>query len=62
MEFCDLSCQYARWPKEEASDGSRSCRTFQAIFCKQKNRLVHKNAPCPGKVKIHHRGSEHTEI
>jgi hypothetical protein len=49
MEFCDFNCRYARRPKEEALDGSGSCRTFQAIFCKKKNRPVFKNAPCPDK-------------
>jgi hypothetical protein len=49
MEFCDLKCRYADWPKTEASDGSGSCRTFQAISCNKKGRLVHKNAPCPDK-------------
>jgi hypothetical protein len=58
MEFCDFNCRYARWPKEEALDGSGSCRTFQAIFCKKKNRPVHKNAPCPEKEKAHRRDPE----
>jgi hypothetical protein len=51
MEFCDLNCQFARWPKDEAVDGSGSCRTFQAIFCCKKDLLVHKNAPCLDKEK-----------
>ncbi|PKN63463.1 MAG: hypothetical protein CVU57_19485 [Deltaproteobacteria bacterium HGW-Deltaproteobacteria-15] len=51
MEFCDLKCRYAQWPKEGALDGSGSCRTFQALFCRKKNRFVHKNAPCAEKEK-----------
>ena len=46
MEFCDLNCEYAEWPRDESLDGSASCRTFQAIYCKKKNRHVHKNMPC----------------
>lgn len=49
MEFCDMKCRYAEWPKEEGLDGSASCRTFQAILCKKRGRVVHKNAPCPEK-------------
>ena len=51
MEFCDLNCRFARWPEDEAVDGSGSCRTFQAIFCRKKELLVHKNAPCRDKEK-----------
>jgi len=46
MEFCDLKCRYAEWPKKEAVDGSGSCHTFQALYCNKKLQLVHKNAPC----------------
>ncbi|MBN2124586.1 MAG: hypothetical protein JW821_09860 [Deltaproteobacteria bacterium] len=46
MEFCDLTCLHASWPEEEALDGAGSCRTFQALYCRKKGRLVHKNAPC----------------
>jgi len=51
MEFCDLHCRYARWPEDRAVDGAGSCRTFQAVFCEKKGRLVHKNAPCSEKKK-----------
>jgi hypothetical protein len=51
MEFCDFSCKFATWPKGESLDGSGSCRTFQAIYCKIKNRHVHKNMPCSEKEK-----------
>jgi hypothetical protein len=61
MEFCDFNCRYARWPKEEALDGSGSCRTFQAIFCDKKNRPVYKNAPCPDKEKVPRRNPDTQE-
>jgi len=47
MEFCSLTCRFASWPEEEGLDGSGSCRTFQALYCRKKGRVVHKNAPCP---------------
>lgn len=46
MEFCDMDCKYAQFPKSDAVDGSRSCRTFVALYCKRKKKLVHKNSPC----------------
>lgn len=46
MKFCDMTCKHAAWPKDDSLDGSGSCRTFQAIFCKKKSLNVHKNAPC----------------
>jgi hypothetical protein len=46
MDFCDMTCRHASWPKEGALDGSGSCRTFQALYCGKKKRLVQKNAPC----------------
>jgi hypothetical protein len=46
MDFCDLGCKFAAFPKSEAIDGSGSCRTFIALYCKKKKRLVHKNLPC----------------
>ncbi len=49
MEFCDLECKYADFPKSDAVDGSRSCRTFIALYCKRRKRLVHKNLPCKEK-------------
>ncbi|MFH1480067.1 MAG: hypothetical protein ABIG67_02265 [Pseudomonadota bacterium] len=60
MEFCDLRCRYASWPKREAYDGSGSCRTFQAVFCQKKERLVHKNVPCLEK-EIIQKGTEFME-
>ena len=46
MKFCDLKCPSAEFPKDEATDGAGSCRTFTALYCKELGRLVHKNAPC----------------
>jgi hypothetical protein len=49
-DFCDLLCVYASMPKETAVDGSGSCRTFAALYCKKRRSLVHKNMPCREKV------------
>lgn len=49
MKFCDLDCKYASFPKSDAVDGSRSCRTFVALHCKLKKKLVHKNLACGDK-------------
>ena len=46
IKFCDLNCEYADFPDETAVDGSKSCRTFVALYCKKLKRLVTKNAPC----------------
>lgn len=45
-----MTCRHAEWPRQEALDGSGSCRTFQALFCAKKDRLVTKNAPCMEKA------------
>jgi hypothetical protein len=50
LKFCDLLCKFAEIPKEEGVDGSRSCRTFIALYCRKKKMLVHKNLPCRDKV------------
>jgi len=50
LNFCDLLCKYAQTPKEEALDGSQSCRTFIALYCTKKKSLVHKNMRCKDKV------------
>ena len=50
MDFCDLKCKYAQIPDDSAVDGGMSCRTFVAIQCGLKKRLVHKNLPCKDKV------------
>ena len=49
-QFCDLLCKYAEMPKDEAVDGSGSCRTFVALYCTKKKSLVHKNLPCKMKT------------
>ena len=46
IKFCDLRCEHAEFPREDAVDGSNSCRTFMALWCRQLNKLVTKNAPC----------------
>ncbi|OPY70195.1 MAG: hypothetical protein A4E57_00723 [Syntrophorhabdaceae bacterium PtaU1.Bin034] len=50
FDFCDLSCRYAEIPKETGIDGSGSCRTFVAVYCRRRKSLVHKNLPCSKKV------------
>ena len=50
FDFCDLACGYAEMPKVTGIDGSGSCRTFVAIFCRRKRALVHKNHPCGKKI------------
>jgi hypothetical protein len=44
--WCDFNCPHASWPDEEGLDGSGSCRTFIAVYCKKYDELVPKNAPC----------------
>lgn len=46
IDFCDLYCRHAEFPKEEAVDGSGSCRTFIALYCTLKRTLVAKNKIC----------------
>jgi hypothetical protein len=46
IKFCDLRCEQAEFPKEKAIDGSGTCRTFMALWCKQLNKYVTKNSPC----------------
>ena len=50
IDFCDLRCQYAEFPKSEAIDGSGSCRTFVGLYCALKKSLVMKNKICDSKV------------
>lgn len=50
MDFCDLDCIHAAFPKSDAVDGSRSCRTFVALHCGLRKSLVHKNLPCNDKI------------
>ena len=45
MDFCDLSCKYASFPTSEAVDGSRSFRTFIALYCKKEEALSIRTFP-----------------
>jgi hypothetical protein len=49
VQFCDHHCRFASWPEKDSLDGSGSCRTFQAVYCGKKKKLVQKNMPCPEK-------------
>lgn len=46
IKFCDIRCEHAAFPNDAAIDGSRSCRTFVALWCRSLNQYVTKNAPC----------------
>ena len=46
IKFCDMRCEYADFAREDAIDGAGSCRTFAALWCKQLQKHVTKNAPC----------------
>jgi hypothetical protein len=46
IKFCDLRCEHAEFAKEDAIDGSKSCRTFMALWCNKLEKHVTKNAPC----------------
>jgi hypothetical protein len=50
-EWCDLGCPHAEFPPEGAVDGSDSCRTFLALWCRRLGRLVTKNARCAARAK-----------
>ena len=70
MEFCDMQCKHATWPKDDAVDGSGSCRTFQALYCKKKEnssctrtfpalkkcgvRTIRKHESCNGQNRLTH--------
>ena len=43
--WCDLTCRYAEFP-DKLCDGSMSCRTFVALYCNLKKRIVEKNKEC----------------
>jgi hypothetical protein len=49
IDFCDLYCQYAEFPKDAAIDGAGSCRTFVGLYCTLKKSLVPKNKMCGSK-------------
>ena len=46
IKFCDLRCEYADFARDDALDGSGSCRTFLALWCWKLEKHVTKNAPC----------------
>jgi hypothetical protein len=46
IKFCDLRCEHASFVDKEHLDGSGSCRTFAALWCKELESIVTKNAPC----------------
>lgn len=48
--WCDMTCPEADWPKDDALDGSGSCRTFLAVHCNKYKRIHTKNAPCLEKI------------
>jgi|GEM_PF-1017708 len=45
LKWCSMDCEHADWPRENV-DGSKSCRTFSAIWCKVLEGHVTKNTPC----------------
>lgn len=46
IKFCDMHCEFAEFPKEKAIDGSGTCQTFMALWCKKLEKYVTKSAPC----------------
>ncbi|MBT3691310.1 hypothetical protein HOG16_03670 [Candidatus Woesearchaeota archaeon] len=44
-KYCMPSCKYASFPKM-GTDGSMSCRTFQALWCNKLEKTVTKNSLC----------------
>ncbi len=46
IKFCDLRCEHAGFVTRDHLDGSGSCRTFAALWCKELETIVTKNAPC----------------
>ena len=46
MKYCDFHCEHAEFPTESGYDGSGSCRTFQALYCKKLKEIVAKNGKC----------------
>ena len=46
IKFCDMRCEFADFAKDQAIDGSNSCRTFMALWCNKLEKHVTKNAPC----------------
>jgi hypothetical protein len=46
VKYCDFNCKYADFPKNKFMDGSASCQTFQAVWCKKLKRHILKNDIC----------------
>jgi hypothetical protein len=46
IKFCDMRCEFARFPQDDDIDGSRSCQTYLAIWCTKLEEYTTKNAPC----------------
>jgi hypothetical protein len=49
--WCDLSCPHAAFPDDVTLDGSLSCRTFAALYCRHLEEIVTKNAPCAARLR-----------
>ena len=45
LKWCTMTCEHADWPKDNI-DGAKSCRTFNAIYCKALEQHVTRNTPC----------------
>ncbi len=45
LKWCTMACEHAEWPRENV-DGAKSCRTFNALWCKALGQHVARNAPC----------------
>lgn len=43
--YCDLTCKYADFPKQDLG-ASRSCRTFDVLYCSLLEQNVLKNSKC----------------
>lgn len=43
--YCDLTCKYFSFP-DVLQDGSKTCRTFIAVFCKKNKKIGYKNVLC----------------
>jgi hypothetical protein len=46
ITYCDFDCPSAEYPEETGVDGSGSCRTFLAVWCRELGEYTAKNAPC----------------
>lgn len=45
LKWCTMDCSDADWPRDNV-DGAKSCRTFNALWCKQLEAHVTRNTPC----------------